>query len=302
MKRMRNWSSGCSKWAWPFLMLCFSTAVHAEQPPNQYELNGFLIGQYEEVPAQYFGKPIQETTTPDGWLYRVYALDKKPTGYMAFKFPPGKENYRQAAIIEVSGYSKAPSPPFMGLELGASRKDVIDKLGEPSKITHEKDDVFEGDLLVFGDKNYNIEIDQTGKLYSIQITDYSGSSPPDAKEIDADVQRFKSGISEGNVDVLMASLAPDLEINKGGHVYRFSGPARLDLENTASDIHKLLMDKTESLRSVFLSEGAVGEINFRFYEKGPMNFVEKFPQSKELEEIVYTFYAGSWRVWEITFR
>lgn len=71
---------------------------------------------------------------------------------------------------------------------------------------------------------------------------------------------------------------------------------------TNAEIWKLLMGDKGSVRAAFTSEPFDPDQEIRLYEKGPPGSVAKFPHSKVIEESVYNFEAGAWRVWEITLR
>ena len=52
-----------------------------------------------------------------------------------------------------------------------------------------------------------------------------------------------------------------------------------------------------------MNEKPTGNLELRLYsERKTMGMVFKFPESKEISEIVFENFAGSWRVREVTFK
>jgi len=277
--------------------LSLASAVGQANPPSQIELNGFLLGQYEKAPDDAFGKPTQVTTTEDHWTYRAYLFDKQHTGYMAFKLRAGDE--KKLFSIQVAGDRGTAMRPFLGLTLGDDKTKVRQVLGTPDKIEAEAD--YPVDLYEYRDRNYSVEINRQGKLTSIQIAGYDGF----AKQPDSaipDISTLKKLVVANDIDGLLGQLAGDLEIYKGDQTYSFAGSARSELSNRNSRIWKLLFADEQSVRAAFTSEPFNPDQQIRLYEKGPPGSVAKFPNSKVIEEIVYEFEAGTWRIWEIKLR
>ena len=100
----------------------------------------------------------------------------------------------------------------------------------------------------------------------------------------------------------MGILAPDFEAYRGNQTYTFSAAARKELSDRNSPLVHLLLDDEGSLRNVFAQEQQSGDAQLRLYKNRAPGCVYKFPDSKIIREIVYTFFAGKWRVWEVQFR
>jgi hypothetical protein len=100
----------------------------------------------------------------------------------------------------------------------------------------------------------------------------------------------------------MQVLAPDVELSKAGETVSFSQAARQELENGDTGLTRLLFAPQASLRTMLQEEKFAPDEQMRLYEKAKAGHVIKFPGSKIVDEVVYKFDAGRWKVWEIKFR
>lgn len=277
--------------------LLLASAAAQASPPSQIELNGFLLGQYAKALDATFGKPTQVTTSEDHWTYRVYVFDQTHNAYMAFKSPPNDE--KKLSSIQIAGDAGTAMRPFLGLSLGDDKAKVVQILGTPSKIEAETD--YPVDLYTYRDRNYSVEISHQGKLSSLQISGYAGMHDRPTTAF-PDLNPLKNALMARDVDALLVQLAGDLEIYRSDNLYDFARSARTELSDHNAEIWKLLMGDKGSVRAAFTSEPFDPDQEIRLYEKGPPASVAKFPHSKVIEEIVYNFEAGAWRVWEIKLR
>jgi hypothetical protein len=279
------------------LIVCASSPIFASQlPPSQTELNGYILRQ-RKVVLQKLGKPIEEEKYPDGWLALAYTVDEKTHSYMAFKF--SKEEPDQIRSIQIAGDKGTPMRAFLGLRLGDSKERVTQVLGAPNESKHESD--VNVDLLSFKDRNYSVEINAAGEVSSIQIMGYDGFPDKITKPIPS-LDEFAAAVVKRDKEALLQWVHPDLEIYKGKDVVNFSENAWNEINNPNSPVTAALIGETQSLRSVFISEKLKGDPEIRIYTKVAPGSVLKFPTSKILREVVFEFFAGEWRVYEIQLR
>jgi len=277
-------------------LVLYASAAAAENPPSQIELNGFLLGQYVKMLDSTFGTPFQEEMTEDGLAYRAYVLSKESQGYMVFQSTTERPQY--IFSIQITGKVGTNTTPFLGLRLGDDKSKVLQVLGKPSKVKRVQELKLE--YLTYKNRNYSVEIDEEGRLYSIRILGFEGF-PEKPKEFPK-IEGFKRCVVDRDVDCLLTQLAPDFEVYKEGQLYTFTSGARTELMNPESPVVRLLLGDKDSVRAVFAEERSPGESEFRMYEKGSIDVVFKFYKSKIISEIVYTTFAGQSRVWEIRFR
>ena len=167
---------------------------------------------------------------------------------------------------------------------------MVTRLKEPLVELHK----YEG-------KNYSFEFDQEGRLFSILVAGLTGFPPRPPKG--PSLVDFKRALEQKDVDGLITLLMPDVEIFRGSEVIRYAGAARAELSNPKSKISEVLYSAPHSLRDIFMNEKPTGNLELRVYsERKTMGMVFKFPESKEISEIVFDNFAGSWRVWEVTFK
>jgi hypothetical protein len=273
------------------------SALAQTVPPSQTELNGFLLGQYTKASDGTFGKPQKSGTTEDHWAYRAYVFDKEHQGYMVFQFPPDDE--KRVLSIQIAGEAGTPMRPFLGLVLGDDKQKILQALGKPEKIEAEKD--YDVDLYTYPDRNYSVEVNRQGKLFSIQLRGYAGFAK-DPASVMPDADALRKYVVQRDVDGLLSVLAGDVEIYQGDHVYDFLRSARTEIVDEKSEIHQLLLGEKGSLRAAFVNERFEPDPQIRVYTKAPPGSVVKFPHSKILKEVVFKVEAGTWKVWEISFQ
>jgi hypothetical protein len=267
----------------------------AQRQPSQIELNGFLLGQHRQSLDRALGVPFQVDTQSDGWTDRVYAIDRAHHAYMAFKFAVQRPAY--AVSIQVAGTPGTPMRPFLGLTLGATRADIIARLGPPSSVTPEPDLHLE--LLEYAGRNYSFEVDSTGVLSSIQILGYDGLlERPTSHEPDP-LERFRTALTLGAVDSLMAVLAPDVEFYRGSQVETYQRAPRTELEDHASSIWRNLFADSTGLISAVRARPSDSAV--RVQENGIVGLVYKY-DAGPVRELFFTWIPGGYRLWEARFR
>lgn len=268
------------------------------QAPSQRELNGFLIGQTDRAIAASFTTLMQADTTSDGWVDRVYLLDRAHRAYMAFKFPADRPH--QTVSVQIAGDSATPMTPFLGIRLGDHRDSMLARLGTASRVSHEND--VDVDLYEYSGRNYSLEVDSRGRVSSIQIfgtegfQDHPGvaMSSPDS---------LLAALQAGGHATLEA-LAPDAEVYWGGTTTSFEHGALQDLQGDSTPIAKALLVGPQSVRSVLAVDSVRQHADraLRVWEKRAPGMVWKFHEPAPIAEIVFVIDAGRWRVWEIRYR
>jgi hypothetical protein len=214
---------------------------------------------------------------------------------MVFKFVPERPNYAYA--IQIAGRPGTPMRPFLGLLLGASRSEVLRRLGKPSSVRAEPELGLQ--LLEYRMRNYSVELDSTGALSSILVFGYDGFSERPADGEPDPLQRLRAALSGFDVDSLMRLLAPDIEIYRNDQSITFRRAPRTDLSDTASALRLALADTSGSVRSGIAE--APSDTAVRVHENGPIGLVYKYDHGP-LREIVFTYYPGGYRLWEVAFR
>jgi hypothetical protein len=268
------------------------------QVASQRQLNGFLIGQRQEAIARSFTEVLQVDTTPDGWIYRSYLLDRAHHAYMSFKFPATDPDY--AVSIQIAGDTNTPMAPFVGLVLGTLKGDLLSRFGAPSQIEHQPD--IDTDLYAYDGHNYSFEIDSRGRLSSIQI--FAGEGFADVAPTAMPSWDSLTVALEGGPNATLEYLCPDVEVYREGHVVSFRRGALMDLRDDASDLTRTLFQGPTSVLAVLRDPAnrSRTDANIRLWERGGSGAVWKFPTGVPVAELVFKVEAGQWRLWEIRYR
>lgn len=268
------------------------------QVPSQRELNGFLLGQHKDAIAASFASLIQADTTADGWIDRVYLVDRPHHAYMAFKFPRDRIDF--AISVQIAGDSGTPMLPFLGLKLGDRRQALLARLGQPSDVKHEAD--LNLDLYEYAQRNYSVEVSAQGRVSSIQIFTYDGF--PDApKGVAPSLDSLARALQAGG-DIALQYLMPDVEVYRGGKTIGFTHGALADLLSDTTSISRALFQGPASVAAMLRDSSfrATADVNLRVWEQGGVGWVSKFPAPAPIEELVWKADAGQWRLWELRYR
>jgi hypothetical protein len=271
----------------------------SQNPPSQRELNGFLLLQRHDGIQHGFGlkKLMQSRTFPDGWVEDVYRLNEAGTTYMAFGFE--RTGNESAIALQLTGEPSPDVLPFLGLNLGDPKQTVIEKLGPPTKTQREKD--FPVDLYTYEDRNYSVEIDEQGLLYSIRLTADSGFS--EKSDGIPNLEPLKSALLAHDVNRLLEAMSGDCEIYVSkGEFLAFDGAARAVLSDPDSKMRTKLTGPGPSVLQVLANPEEKSDAELRLTEHQPLMTVFKFPDSKNLREIVSRWELGAFRVYEIALR
>ncbi|HEY6953537.1 MAG TPA: hypothetical protein VI758_14110 [Bacteroidota bacterium] len=276
-----------------FLLVCPITLHGQTQyPPSQRELNGFLLGQDERDIAGWFGTLIKEQKYSDGWTDRAYALDSTSSSFMVFGFPDSVDD---CYSIQISGKPGTAMRPFLGLKLGDPREKVIAMLGTPSRVQHLQQPYLE--FLQFRGRNYTVELDSLGHLWSIRILGYNGypANPADSLP---DVAEIFSALKSKDPSRILDVLAPDVELNDGDSQLTFSGAAASEIEDPASPMSQLLYTGPSSLATISDSAVKAAALDPQSIAANKLSPMFRFPQPSPVSDIVFVVHAGKWRIWE----
>jgi hypothetical protein len=277
-----------------FAALLLSTPFSvAQNPPSQRELNGILLGQRRAVMVAEFGKPFSSVPhKDDGGVQEVYAVSADQQTYMACEY--ATKGNGAPLLLQLTGNTNPKTLPFLGLRLGDSKDKVIQALGKPSSVKSEVE--FPVELWEYNDRNYSVEIDRSGRLYSIRIVaDYGFPESPSSSI--PDFESFRKALLSGKIDHLLEAVSADLEIYRHSDSHNFIAGARKELSDPKTAIAKALVD----LKTILSDQNVQGDPQLRISEHQPPQSVFKFSPPTALKEIAFRWEAGAWRAYEIAF-
>lgn len=275
------------------LFICSAT-LHgqAQNPPSQRELNGFLLGQDERAIANGFDTLIKEQKYNDGWIDKAYSLDSTRSAYMVFGFPDSTDD---CYSIQISGNPGTEMHLFLGLRLGDSREKVNAILGTPSKVQHLPRPYLE--FLQYAGRNYSVELDSLGDLWSIRILGYDGYPTTPADSLPNIVDIFSS-LKSKDPSRILDVLAPDVELNDGDSQLTFSGAAAAEIADSTSPMSQLLYTGLSSLATMSESTIRAAKVDPQSIVSNKTVPMFRFPRPSPVDDVVFVVHAGKWRIWE----
>lgn len=287
-----------SAFALAALLLHASAPAPAAHAPSQRELGGLLLGQYEKGVRASLGEPKETEKAGENARTLLYSLAGDLDTYFVVTVD-GEEDGTVTAI-QMSGKPKAGLPKFDGVSLGDSRATVERTFGAPDKVKPIGD--IPGDLASYDDRDYSFEYSPDGKLISIKIFGEEGFAANE-KTTRPDLAGFAKAIQERDRSAIFEYLAPDVEVyTKDDETVSFNGPARADLEDEKSLVARYLFGGAGSLRDILTPSLLKGvEVKDRAHTDDDERVfpTAEFPKSSGLQEIVWRYSYGKWRVWEI---
>ena len=269
-----------------------SATARAADPGLEDELNGWRLQQFAAIVTSEMGEPFKSLEDPP-FRYHAYRFDEQ--AYLVVGIDQAQPNH--VASLQLTGKASTLMSPFKGLRLGDGRDKVLAVLGPPSDIVA----VAEPKLsrLEYADRNYSVELDEAGGLYSIRlhINQAFMHIPPDDEDPWPD---FLAALESGDAKRLLPHLRPDVEVYRHGRTLsiqqRFSDfaarpdPALLDAFLSAdSGVRRHARDCRH-------------ETAVRVTEKMGVGVVWKFEEPCGLGEVVMFPHAGRYRVYEVAFR
>lgn len=285
-----------------FLILSLSTmALYGQGLGSQTTLNGFQLGQFLDAAEIKYGKPYLEQTSDDNWLIKVWKASKTSKTLIIFECAPPEKN--TITTIQLFGEPSNEITGMGSVNLGTSKTDLLKILGEPSEVKEYTDKEVIYILQKYEGKNYSVELNKEGIVVSIKIKGYVGFD--EVKEVVADIKDTEKFLSKNSRTDLREILRPDFEIYKDNKVIKYKSDALTDLL-TNSDLKEAIYGK-KGLESALKKKGKDFGPEMRVSEQGPCSSppyccVWKFPNNNTIKEIVFSPYAGKWRIYEIQFR
>jgi len=268
-------------------LLCSSVAAD----DFEVDLNGFRLQQFVKVPEASLG-PSFKTMEWNELVLDAYALG--PDAYMVVGHT--KKYPNNIATLQLTGETSA-ALPFKGLVLGDSKSKVIQVLGSPDRV----EEIAEPKVtkLAYTGRNYTVELDDQGRLYSIQIF-ATADLMTKADGIGTEWSDFKASVLSKNFPAVASMLRPDVEIYKSGETLSINTRFSDFLKSPdKSFVAALIGDRDSVLEEIARTE-PVQEL--RLILNFGVGTVYKFPTGKVLKEIVFFPFNGRYRVYEIAFR
>ena len=276
--------------------------VAAAAPPTTVlELNGWMLGQHQSAVSAYYPTPYQ---SHDGGPIRndVHVLDRESKTYMIFSIDESRPTNYLLMMQLTGGATPAQKHAFIGLRLGDPVARVRAVLGEPDAT--RASDLPGVTMWDYTQRNYTVEIDADGRLYSIRLEYWTGlPTAPPKEEIGAPpLKPFTDAIRTRDVDALVALLMPDVEVYLDGEPQQVAGPFRDQLADPSSPVAAALFGKDLSVARALANAAGAPEVNLRLWEDAGVGWVVKYPPPKSgprIAELVWKYYPGGWRIWEI---
>ncbi len=271
----------CAALAWP--------APRAMASDVQLELDGWRLQQFGSTVEGTLGKPFK-------------TIDEPPVSRKAYRI--GSDAYlvvtaraplvNNIESLQLTGKSDTATV-FSGLHLGDPREKVLAALGAPDEVSRVDSPKVE--LWKFNDRNYTVEIDEKGRLFSVLI--YTDASVADAEPEDI-WPSFKAAIASGEFELIEPWLRPDVEIYQDNDTLSVRGRYSAFREAPDAAVVDALIASRNSVRAAIA--GHEPEQFARVTENMGVGMAFKFPESSPLEELVFFPYAGRYRLYEVAFR
>jgi len=277
-------------------LACACSFVIAQGVPSQLSMGGFQLGQVTRLVEKKFGKPYEVRTTSDDWLLNAFWTSEKREHLIIFESaPPGKD---RITSIQLFGKPTPGDPGIGSISLGSSESEVIKAFGSPSARKVYRDEGKKYTKLEFSGKNYSVELNKDALVVSIKLIGFEGfpKGPGDRPTSETLIKALASGEAR----TFAPLLAPDFEFYRGEKIIRYEGPASEDLAANA-EIRDALFGPV-GLKAALTGENADEDPQIRITESRDIFHVIKYPKSTLLKEIVFTSYAGTWRIYEVSFR
>ena len=261
-------------------------------PPSQRELNGFILGEDAKPISGGFDSLLKEQKYSDGWVDRVYSLDTTQTAYMVFGFSDSSDD---CLSIQITGNAGTEMHPFLGLRLGDRREKVYEILGPPSSTRHLPTQYLE--FLHYSNRNYSIELDSLGNLWSIRIFGYSGFPEVPSDSL-PNIETVFQSLQSKDPDLILEALAPDAEIFLRDSIFSFEGSALDVIKDPSSRFSQLLYSGQSSVASLSHSFISAATLDPESVKNNKLTPMYKFSEPSSVKDIIFVVHAGKWRIWE----
>jgi hypothetical protein len=278
------------------VLACVCSLALAQGVPSQLNMGGFQLGQVIRLTQKKFGEPYVVRTTPDNRVINAFWTSEKHEHLMIFESAPPRKD--RITSIQLFGKPTPGGPSIGGISLGSSEAEVIKAFGAPSARRVYEDEGNEYTKLEFNGKNYTVELNKDALVVSLKLYGFDGF-PKGSADLPTSETLIKA-LASGETRAFSHLLAPDFEIYRGGKIIRYEGPA-LDELDSNSEIRDALFGPT-GLKTTLVGKHLEEDPQMRITEEKQIFHVIKYPNSRLLKEIVFTLYAGSWRIYEVAFR
>jgi hypothetical protein len=259
----------------------------------QENLNGFKLGQFKDSPKNHYGNPIVSDKFDDGFEYEIFNLRPDTSLYMIFEYSPDDLNI----IWSIQIYGNDHDPNFKGLKLGMPKSEVQEIIGNPINII----DVGEyGEKWEYDSSNYSFEINTSGILASIKITDesYKYFTEIDITKM-VSLEKLQTILKSKDRTQLSKILAPDIELYIDDSLYYFNKSFEEEMLNDESSIFSLIFKYSNDLLNISVGDTLEYEENMRLMMGvNPMSVI-KFNDNHKIREIVYKYQFGRYVIWEM---
>lgn len=269
-------------------ILVLPVAGHAD---SEVELNGFQLWQFKSVVHDALGKPFK-TIPRDSSTMEAHRIG--PDAYMVFGYL--KEWPKNISMIQVTGYIDNMLP-FKGMVLGDDAQKIKRRLGPASSVKQVQQPKVQ--QWSYKETNYSVEVDETGKLYSIQINLNSYIMNEGGDNFDP-WEDFKKAVLAKDTAGVLNSLRPDVEIYRKGKTLTIDKPMAEFTRKPASEFMSAFWGNKDSVLAAL--QQSEPEAESRLTTKIGMGMVFKFYKGTIIREIAFFPFNGKYRVYEIAFR
>ena len=277
------------------LIILLTNTIFAFSQETVSELFGFKIHQYKEVVANEFGKLFKVNNFDDGFVSEIFLLKEDKSAYIIFEYPSW--NKEIIFSIQIYGAFEDIDPKFQDLKMGISEKELIKKIGKPTKT---KDIGEYGKMLEYKNRNYSFEINKSGKLSSIKILDnYNELYPkPDIKKIPT-FETLKKLLTSGNSEKISKILSPEIEIYLKNETLSFKYAWEKEIKKDKSKIYATIKELVKGIENFDYKNEQNYEENIRLTLGENPKHVLKFKKGFRIKEIVMKWEDGRYVIWEI---
>ncbi len=279
------------------LALLVSINVYSEIKPT-IELNDLFIGQGDYAITNTYGKPNEVITDDD--LVRFF-YDNNNTSYIVYGFI--KTMPHILFSIQITGENAPDIKPFLGIQLGSDKNDILNKIGSPTsietinyRIAKDKKSI-PSELYRYSTANYSFIL-QNDKVVSIKLEGLNGfrNETPNMHPMFLVVNAFKIP----NYNMFMLCLMPNMEIQKGSKTIQITEPFGIFVNNKNSEMFKQLVTENDSLQNA-LFKYKFSEPFMRF-DHGEMFLVMTGIDDNPIHEILFTVWADTFRISKIIYQ
>lgn len=265
--------------------------VDSSDIATEISLNGFRLQQFVNIAPGVLGAPLQSRETEHLGM-TAYPVDAN--SFMVVTHH--KSHPHNISKLQLTG-SATSALAFKGLTLGDPKDKVLSVLGPPDEI--EKINEPKVSLYRYRARNYTVELDESDRLYSIQI--FMTTELNEKRDVTKDDWKdFKAAVISKDVQKVLEMMRPDVEIFKSGKTLSIRTRYSDFVQNPDKEfISALLADSDSVLRELMQSEP---EEEIRLVMDFGVGKVFKFKKGKILDEIAFFPYNGRYRVYEIAFR